>query len=123
MIFGTCKVENGSLIVSKTSYVISLDTRPDVRRVFMMPGLIVSAGFSLFLLGFIDLLFIDEILMLVTAIALALIAGFKIAQLTILDRVTRGTDQMSAVYGMHSSLQNVRSEIDEVIFSLRGAHL
>lgn len=120
MMLGTCRIENGTIITSKTTYVVTEETRPDVRRVFLMPGLVIGGGLSLFMIGFADLLYVHEFVMLGCAIGASIFAGIQVAQLTILDRVTRGTEQMSAIYGLHSTLQQVRSEIDAVIFELKG---
>ncbi len=120
MMIGTCRVENGSVITSKTTYVVTEETRPDVRRIFMAPSLVVGGGLSLFTFGFSDLLYPSELIILGCAIILSLFVGLQVARLTILDRVTRGTEQMSAIYGLHSTLQDVRSEIDQAIFDLKG---
>lgn len=119
MMLGTCRVEQNTIITSKTTYVVTEETRPDVRRVFLMPGLVVGIGLSLFTLGFADLLKPHEFVMIGCVIGISVFAGVQVARLTILDRVTRGTEQMSAVYGLHSTLQQVRGEIDAVIFELK----
>lgn len=119
MMLGTCRIKNGTIITSKTSYVVTQETRPDVRRIFLAPALIIGTGLSLFTMGFVDLLKFQELLILGAAIGLAALAGSQFARLTILDRVTRGTEQMSAIYGLHTSLQQVRGQIDAVIFELK----
>lgn len=119
MMLGTCRIENGTIITSKTSYVVTQETRPDVRRIFLGPALIIGSGLSLFTVGFVDLLKLHEFLILGVAIGLAVLAGSQFARLTILDRVTRGTEQMSAIYGLHASLQHMRGQIDEAIFELK----
>lgn len=119
MMLGTCRVEQNTIITSKTTYVVTEETRPDVRRVFLIPGLVVGIGLSLFTFGFADLLKPHEFVMIGCVIGISVFAGMQIARLTILDRVTRGTEQMSAVYGLHSTLQQVRGEIDAVIFELK----
>ena len=120
MMLGTCRVERNTIITSKTTYVVTEETRPDVRRVFLIPGMVIGGGLTLFTFGFADLLYAHEFAILGTAIAASIFAATQVAQLTILDRVTRGTEQMSAIYGLHSTLQRVRGEIDAVIFELKG---
>ena len=122
MMIGTCRIENNTIITSKTTYVVTQETRPDVRRIFLAPSLVIASGLSLFTVGFADLLKTHELLLLASIIAIVLFLGLQAARLTILDRVTRGTEQMSAVYGLHSTLQRVRGEIDAAIFDLKEQH-
>lgn len=120
MMLGTCRVERNTIITSKTTYVVTEETRPDVRRVFLIPGLGIGGGLTLFTFGFADLLYAHELAMLGIAIGVSIFTATQVARLTILDRVTRGTEQMSAIYGLHSTLQQVRGEIDAVILELKG---
>lgn len=115
MMIGTCEVKNATIVTSKTTYVVTGDTRPDVRRIFMAPGLIVAGGLSLLGIGFGDVLYTHELALIGTVIALSLFSGLHVARLVILDGVTRGTEQMSAIYGLHSTLQKLRSEVNAEI--------
>lgn len=120
MMIGTCEVKNGSIQTNKTTYVITKDTRPDVRRLFLTSSLVVSGGLALFGLGFVDLLYFHELVLIFSAIGFALVIGVNLARLVILDRVTRGTEQMSAIYGLHGTLQEKRHEINAAIDKLQG---
>jgi len=115
MMIGTCEVGNGTIVTNKTTYVVTADTRPDVRRIFLGPGLVVAGGLSLLGIGFADILYAHEIALIGVVIAASLFGGFQFARLVILDRVTRGTEQMSAIYGLHSTLQDKRREINAEI--------
>ena len=44
MMIGTCRIENNTIITSKTTYVVTQETRPDVRRIFLAPSLVGVAG-------------------------------------------------------------------------------
>jgi len=124
MMIGTCDVKNGTIVTNKTTYVVTADTRPDVRRMFLVPGLVIGAGLSLLGIGFADVLYVHEIGLIIIAVAVSLIGGTQFARLVILDKVTRGTEQESANYGMHSTLQAKRREINAAIVLIKedGMH-
>jgi len=118
MIFGICEVRGNKIVTSKTTYVITSETKPDVRRILLLPSLVVIVGLSMFAIGFSDLLYVHEITFIVTMLAVAAFVGTQFARLVVLDRVTRGTEQMSAIYGTHTELQFVRRDIDAVLDEL-----
>ncbi|MEM7069442.1 MAG: hypothetical protein AAF478_11220 [Pseudomonadota bacterium] len=122
MMFGTCNIVNGSIVTSKTTYVVTLETRPDVRRIFAGPSGVIAGGLTLFGIGFSDLLFWHETGLIAAAVIALTAVGSQLARLTILDRVTRGTEQMSAIYGLHSVLQEKRREINAVIDGLSDSN-
>ena len=115
MMFGTCYARDGMIITSKTTYVITEDTTPDVRPMLRGPGLIAAVGLSALGIGFFDILYPGEIAAIAVAVSVSLIVGFQFAELIILNKVTRGTKQMSAAYGLESTLQKVRDELNEEI--------
>ena len=122
MMIGTCKVENGKVVFSKTTYPITKDTHTDVRRIIMAPALLCASGLSVFGIGFFDLLYPVELFIIIISVVVLIVLGFQAARMVILDRVTRGTEQMSAIYGLHSTLQECRAEIDLAVAEVtRGA--
>ena len=115
MMLGTCDIEHGMIKTDKTTYPITEFTTPDVRRPLRVPGYVIAGGLSIFGLGFADLLHWHELVLLPVAIAAAILVGRNVAQLIILDKVTRGTEQMSANFGTHATLQKKRAEINAEI--------
>jgi len=120
MMLGTCDVENGIVITHKTTYVLSSDTKPDVRRMLFGPGIVLASGLTFMGVGFADVLYAHEIGLIVVAAAASLFCGSQIARLVILDRVTRGTEQETANYGLHSTLQDKRQEINVEINRIKN---
>ncbi len=120
MIIGTCKVKNGAVITSRDRYPLSKDTHVRVEPVFRTPAILCAATLASFGLGFHDLLFAGELAAITVAIFVLIFARFQFAQLLIIDRVTRGTEQMIAVSGLNYSLQKHRAEIDAAIDELKG---
>ena len=120
MMLGTCDVENGIIITHKTTYVLSSDTKPDVRRMLFGPGIVLASGLTLMGFGFADVLYTHEIVLLAIAATLSLFGGSQFARLVILDRVTRGTEQETANYGLHSTLQVKRQEINVEIDRIKN---
>ena len=120
MMLGTCDVKNGIVITHKTTYVLSSDTKPDVRRMLFGPGVVLAAGLALMVFGFADMLYAHEIGLIAIAAAASLFCSSQIARLVILDRVTRGTEQETANYGLHSTLQAKRQEINVEIDRIKN---
>lgn len=94
----------------------------------LMNSLPVPSGIILGVLGvavigfsFHGLLFVGELAAIIVASFALMFAGFQFAQLLIIDRVTRGTEQMVAVSGLNYSLQKHRAEIDATIHELKGS--
>lgn len=112
MMLGTCDVEKGIVITHKTTYVLSSDTKPDVRRMLFGPGILIASGLSFMGFGFADVLYAHEIGLIAVAAVASSFGGSQFARLVILDRVTRGTEQETANYGLHSTLQAKRQEIN-----------
>lgn len=121
MIIGTCKVdpEERAVKTSRYSYPLTKDTHVSVEPVFRTPAIFGAVAMALFGAGFHDLLYAGEIGVMFIAIFALLIAGFQFAQLHILDRVTRGTEQVIALSGLNYSLQKYRAEIDAVIADIK----
>lgn len=120
MMLGTCDVENGIVITHKTTYVLSSETKPDVRRILFGPGIVIASGLSLMSFGFADVLYAHEIGLIAVAAVASAFGGSQFARLVILDRVTRGTEQETANYGLHSTLQAKRQEINTEINRIKN---
>jgi len=120
MMLGICDVENGIVITHKTTYVLSRDTKPDVRRMLFGPGIVLASGLSLMGVGFADVLYAHEIGLIIVAAAASLFGGFQFARLVLLDKVTRGTELETANYGLHSTLQAKRQEINVEIDRIKN---
>lgn len=121
MMIGTCEIESGILVTHRTTYVLTRDTKPDVRRMFFGPGLVIAGGLMLLGVGFADVLYGHEIGLITVAAAASLFGGSQFARLVVLDRVTRGTEQETANYGLHSTLQAKRREINVEITRIKNA--
>lgn len=120
MMIGTCDVKGDIVITHRTTYVLTSDTKPDVRRMLFGPGIVFACGLSLMGLGFSNVLYVHEVGLIFTAVAASLFGGFQFARLVILDKVTRGTEQETANYGLHSTLQAKRAEINVEIARIKN---
>jgi len=120
MMLGTCDVKNDIVITHRTTYVLSKDTRPDVQRLFFGPSLVVSSGLTLFGFGFADILYTHEMGLIAIIATASVFCGLQVARLVILDKVTRGTEQETANYGLHSTLQAKRGEINHEIERIKN---
>lgn len=120
MMIGTCDVKGDIVVTHRTTYVLSRDTKPDVRRMFFAPSVVLAGGLVLMGFGFADVLYTHELSLIVAAAAASLFGGSQFARLVILDRVTRGTEQETANYGLHSTLQAKRAEIKHEIVRIKN---
>lgn len=120
MIFGTCIVENGKVRTRRKAYVITQETHPEVNLVFRIPAVIGASGLCLFGVGFSDLLYPSELITIAVTILFLITLGFQLACLQIHDRVTRGTQDATAVYGLDYKLQIKLAEIYDAIPERKG---
>ena len=112
MMIGSCDVKGDLVITHRTTYVLSKDTRPNVQRLFFVPSIVLTSGMLMAAIGFADVLYVHELILIAVMSAACLFGGYQGARLVILDKVTRGREQETANYGLHSTLQAKRSEIN-----------
>ena len=111
MMLGSVKIHAGFIETHRDSY--SLDTLrvTSVRLPFLAPSLMIGSGLSGFCWSFVDLLYIQEILVLGGTAAIVLLAGFSIGQLSFLSTELRGTEQSNASIGTRPHLNRIRRQI------------
>lgn len=114
-ILGKIALTENAVITHRDSYLFETLSVVSVRRPLLVPGLITSSGLALFGIGFADLLYLFEIISIITFIALSLCIGLYVAQLQLLSRDLKNTDLSSAVWGHHKALQAIRQQIVEAM--------
>ena len=111
MIIGFVRIENGAVNTHRDSYLLENLSVVSVRRPFLIVTLIFASGVLAFILGFYDLLYLVELVVLLISAALLLIAGQAIGQLKLISRETKGTELAGAVWGNTRALQDIRRSI------------
>jgi len=114
-IHGSVEVKDDAVITHRYSYLLQNLSVVSVRRPFLAPALVVGGAFTLFGLGFGDLLYAGEIITLCIAVPVILLFGFRAGQLQLLSRDLKNTELSGAVWGDHSALQSIRSEIVDAL--------
>jgi len=114
-ILGSIEVKDDAVVTHRDSYLLQNLSVVSVRRPFLAPAAVIGGAFTVFGLGFGDLLYAGEIITLCIAVPTILILGFKIGQLQLLSRDLKNTELSGAVWGDHSALQSIRSQIVEAL--------
>ncbi len=115
MIIGFVRIENGAVNTHRDSYILENLSVVSVRRPFLIATSLFAGGALAFAVGFYDLLYLIELMVLLSIAALLLIAGQVIGQLKLISRETKGTELAGAVWGNTKSLQDIRRAIvDEI---------
>jgi len=111
MIIGTIRIENGTIVTHKKTFVLSPLTFFDVNQPFLIPSRLLAGAFIGFTVAFSDLLYPIEIASILGASLLSIVAGWQVAQLRLHGSDLRGTTYGQALWGRYASLQKVRSDI------------
>ena len=119
MIFGSVSVHSRAVITHRDSYLIKNLSVVSVRRPYMAGAMLLGGAFLGFGIAFGDLLYTSEIITISGLSVAAMIAGSQVGQLSLLSRDLKGSELSGAVWGWHSSLQDIRTEIVE---SLHAEH-
>ncbi len=119
MIFGSVSVNSRAVITHRDSYLIKNLSVVSVRRPYMAGAMLLGGAFLGFGIAFGDLLYTSEIITISGLSVTAMIAGSQVGQLSLLSRDLKGSELSGAVWGWHSSLQDIRTEIVE---SLHAEH-
>lgn len=111
MIFGKVSIEGQAVHTHRDSYMLPHLTVVSVRRPFMAGALIFSLGFGGFGYSFGDLLYEEEIKIIVMGCAGALILGLWVGQLKLLSRDLRGSELAGMIWGTYGHLNRIRTKI------------
>jgi len=111
LIIGSVEVKDEVVVTHRDSYLLQNLSVVSVRRPFLAPACLVGGAFTVFGLGFGDLLYASEIITLCIVVPTIILLGFKTGQLQLLSRDLKNTELSGAVWGDHSALQSIRSKI------------
>lgn len=115
MIFGKLELGLTALHTHNDSYVLAGITAVSTRRPLLSAGLMVGALSATFTLSFADILYPNEIAVLVIATTMSVIGGLSIGQLRLVSRDLRGSPIADAVYGTYPHLNRMRPLIADAV--------
>lgn len=118
-ILGSVEVKDDAVVTHRDSYLLQNLSVVSVRRPFLAPALVIGCAFTVFGLGFVDLLYAGEVITLCIAVPVILLLGFRAGQLQLLSRDLKNTELSGAVWGDHSALQSIRYEIVEALHAAK----
>ena len=122
MIFGRVHVTHSSVDTHRDSYLLDQLTVVSVRRPFLGAGITASSGLAIFTVGFVDLLYLKEIVALSGLAVIALSTALQLAQLQLLSRDLRGSELSGAIFGTYRHLNHLRLQIAQAMHArvIRG---
>ena len=120
MIIGSVSVKNGAITTHRDSYLLSNLSVVSVRKPFLAGSIMLSGAFGGFGFAFGNLLLAEEILSIVGFSTVAIFLGSQVGQLSLLSRDLKGSELSSAVWGRHSSLQDIRKDIVSALHHARN---
>ncbi len=120
-ILGSVEITNEAIITHRDSYLLQNLTVVSVRRPFLAPALLVGVAFTVFCLGFMDLLYADETIVAISLASASIIAGMRLGRLQLLSRDLKNTELSGAIWGDHNALQKIRIQIVEAMKNHEGS--
>jgi hypothetical protein len=108
MILGSVTITASSVETHRDSYLLEHLTVVSVRRPMLGAAMMAAAGLLTFAIGFADLLFPNELLVIATIAVASLTAGWQLGQLKLLSRDLRGSELAGVVFGRHRRLDRLR---------------
>jgi len=117
MIIGSVSVSKNAVVTHRDSYLIKNLSVVSVRRPYLAGAIVLGGAFAGFGVAFGDLLYPNEIVAIIGFSIAAIILGSQIGQLSLLSRDLRGTELSGAIWGKHSSLQRIRTDIVAALHS------
>ncbi len=108
MIIGFVKVEDGTVLTHRDSFILDSVSVVSVRRPYLAGSLLLSSALLGFSASFADLLYMGEMLTLAALSVAIAIIGLMTGHLTLLSRDLKGSELSSAVWGTPRALQQIR---------------
>lgn len=111
MIFGKLMLTEHVLHTHADSYILVGIKKVSTARPFYSSSVMIAGLAGLFALGFADILYAQELILISALIATALMVGFSLAQLRLFSRDLNGAQAINAVYGTYRHLNQKRIAI------------
>ena len=115
MIFGKLDVREHVLHTHVDSYILVGIKKVSTARPFLSSAVMIAGLAGLFVLGFADILYAHELMMIGAVIVTALMVGVSLAQLRLFSRDLHGAQAINAVYGTYRHLNKKRIAISAAI--------
>ena len=115
MIFGKLDLREHVLHTHADSYILVGIKKVSTARPFLSSSVMMAGLAGLFALGFADILYTHELILIGAVMTAALVIGMSLAQLRLFSRDLHGAHAINAVYGTYRHLNQKRIAISAAI--------
>lgn len=115
MIFGKLDLTESVLHTHADSYILVGIKKVSTARPFLSSGVMIAGLAGLFALGFADILYFYELILIGAVIVTALVVGMSLAQLRLFSRDLHSAQAINAVYGTYRHLNQKRIAISAAV--------
>ena len=111
MIFGKLDLREHVLHTHADSYILVGIKKVSTARPFLSSAVMMAGLAGLFALGFADILYAHELMLIGAVMTAALAIGISLAQLRLFSRDLHGAQAINAIYGTYRHLNQKRIAI------------
>ena len=115
MIFGKLIIKDAVLHTHRDSFILEGIKKVSIHRPFLSTGVVIASLSGVFSLGFGDILYPGEFLVLCTIACLGMGVGLNLAQLRLISRDLGVSEAPDAVYGTYAHLKRERLKISSAV--------
>lgn len=115
MIFGKLIIKDAVLHTHRDSFILEGIKKVSIHRPFLSSGVMIASLAGLFTVGFADILYPGELVLLGSVASTAMLFGLNLAQLRLISRDLSVSEAPDAVYGTYAHLKRERLKISSAV--------
>ena len=115
MIFGKLIIKDAVLHTHRDSFILEGIKKVSIHRPFLSTGVMVASLAGLFAVGFSDILYPGELVLLALVAVMAMLFGLNLARLRLISRDLGVSEAPDAVYGTYAHLKRERLKISSAV--------
>lgn len=115
MIFGKLIIKDAVLHTHRDSFILEGIKKVSIHRPFLSTGVMVASLAGLFAVGFANILYPGELVLLGSVASAAMGVGLNLAQLRLISRDLGVSEAPDAVYGTYAQLKRERLKISSAV--------
>lgn len=123
MIFGQLIIKDAVLHTHRDSFILEGVKKVSIHRPFLSTGVMVASLAGLFAIGFADILYPAELVLLSSVAATSMLFGANFAQLRLISRDLGVSEAPDAVYGTYAHLKRERLKISAAVAEAKSGGL
>ena len=115
MIFGKLIIKDAVLHTHRDSFILEGIKKVSIHRPFLSSGVMIASLAGLFAMGFMDILYLSELVLLASVASTSMLFGTSFAQLRLISRDLGVSEAPDAVYGTYAHLKRERLKISSAV--------